>query len=355
MKFHYLDFFRDLLTEAMSWAELLKYTQTYMKGGGGAGRIQRAGNVHVRSNPVSMEEGKEAWNFNYKSNPSTTGKRWHGFVRFLKGEVENKDNAQELQCIVNCDCPDYKYVWAYPNKKKGAGFTGRPYNDNNGRPWLTSSLPRGGRADRRTNPHQIPGMCKHLIALAGYLETEIKRQDVPPTKPLVSKRTIQPSKSTPNIPSDDGSLPSQDLYESIPARSLYEKIVDYGKLHPEFVVPYYDEVDEIKEDGVPVKGSLIAPPNVHEYTIAIPGARLLYSHDERNNEFEILNIGVQEQSRNQGKASQLLDKLFSIVKERGGYVTTGALTGSGEDFLRKLHDRFGKKYGVRIVDVSRYD
>lgn len=260
MKLGYLEYYKKLLCEAMSWADLLKSTERYKKGGGGAGRIERAGTVRVKSRPVSVDDGRESWNFSYKSNPSTTGNRWHGFIQFLKGDMNDGDNAQELECLVNCDCPDYKYVWAYSNKENDAGFTGQPYNDNNGRPWLASSLPSPEHpTDRRTNPNKIPGLCKHLIALAGYLETAVDN-----------------TQNRPTDPSTGASLPPTDLYE---------RLVGYGKSHPEFEIPYYDEVDESVNENYfrKSRGWMMHEGHSHVTTVFEDNSKLQFEVDFHEN------------------------------------------------------------------------
>jgi intein/homing endonuclease len=113
---------RQVLTETMSFRDLLQ--------GSESGRKQRARtDVNVKPMRVTTMDGKEAWTFSYKSSPSTTGNRWHGNIQFLKGTVSEKDSAEDLDCRVSCNCPDYRFRYAYNNYKAGSGNLG----NNNGR------------------------------------------------------------------------------------------------------------------------------------------------------------------------------------------------------------------------------
>ena len=107
------------------------------------GRVDRSGHVNTKSLPVSTIDDKETWTFSYKSQGihSTTGKRWHGHIKFEKKNVLIKDNAEDLDCAVSCDCPDYKFRYSYNNHKEGAGDLGA----NNGQP--PRSRAQGGVGD----------------------------------------------------------------------------------------------------------------------------------------------------------------------------------------------------------------
>ena len=143
------------LEETMTYKELLGLTTDDRK--------ERAANVNVRSIPVSVEEGQEHWNFRYKSNPQTTvtDEPFEGHIIFLKGEVEQGDNAMDLECKVDCGCPDFMYRFAYNDTQKGASDVG------------PDSL--SGCANRRPKPAYDfgEGLCKHLAALSRYLRTKI--------------------------------------------------------------------------------------------------------------------------------------------------------------------------------------
>ena len=144
-----------IVNETMTYKELLGLTTDDRK--------ERASNVNVRSLPVSIEEGQEQWNFRYKSSPQTTvtDEPFEGHILFLKGEVEKGDNAMDLECKVDCGCPDFMYRFAYNDTQKGASDVG------------PDSL--SGCANRRPKPAYDygEGLCKHLTALGRYLRTKI--------------------------------------------------------------------------------------------------------------------------------------------------------------------------------------
>ena len=144
-----------IVNETMTYKELLSLTTDDRK--------ERAANVNVRSIPVSVEEGQEQWNFRYKSSPQTTvtDEPFEGHILFLKGEVEKGDNAMDLECKVDCGCPDFMYRFAYNDTQKGASDVG------------PDSL--SGCANRRPKPAYDygEGLCKHLTALGRYLRTKI--------------------------------------------------------------------------------------------------------------------------------------------------------------------------------------
>lgn len=197
---------KQVLTERMSFRDLLRHSDP--------ARIDRSRDVRTRSLDVRSMDGNEAWTFTYKSSPSTTGHRWHGYVRFLKEDVSNKDRADQLDCMVDCDCPDYRFRFAYNNAKADAGALGAgAWNDNNGQPPRPRS--QGGVGDYGV------GMCKHLISLAEFLKTNIEpdapEPDKPEPKPIVpSKKPVQtkaikptPSKAPQTINAPE---PDQDSY-----------------------------------------------------------------------------------------------------------------------------------------------
>ena len=95
----------QVLTETMSFADLLNNSDP--------ARVDRATHVKSRSLKVTTMDGQEAWIFSYKSDPdwTTTEKRWQGYVQFLKEAVGPNDNAEDLQCMVDCNCQDYRYRW----------------------------------------------------------------------------------------------------------------------------------------------------------------------------------------------------------------------------------------------------
>jgi hypothetical protein len=154
----------SLLQENMTYDELLKLTaDTPRSPEDNTNRIDRSKTVAARSLPVSVEEDGEQWNFRYKSSPQSTvtNEPFEGHITFLKGEVGRNDDATQLECKVDCGCPDYMYKFAFNNYAKGAGDIG-PDSENNA-------------INRRPKPaYDIgEGLCKHLVALSKYLQTKL--------------------------------------------------------------------------------------------------------------------------------------------------------------------------------------
>jgi hypothetical protein len=150
-----VDLMEDTLTEEMSYNDLLKLTDK--------GRKARANDVKPRSIPVSLEDGKESWNFRYKSNPSVTDKPFQGSIQFFKEiKKSNTENVADLPCKVDCGCPDFMYRWAWNDTAQDASQVG------------PKSLNKC--INRRPKPayNYDAGLCKHLTALAGYLRTKIQ-------------------------------------------------------------------------------------------------------------------------------------------------------------------------------------
>jgi len=243
----FLKILRRLLTERMSFHDLIR--------GSESGRKQRARtDVRVRPIRVTTINGNEAWTFSYKSYPSTTGIRWKGYINFFKKDVSSKDNAEDLDCMVDCQCPDYRYRWAYPNSGAGVGTTGpESWNKNNGQPPRPRS--QGGLG---VYP---PGACKHLIALGKYLETQISsnapdpENEVPPSGPQTVDAPYPYNDTYTDDRSGSDTLQerNQDVREiyrnfkdkmsSTNKLSLYERIDNFVKSHPEFDVEYYEDED----------------------------------------------------------------------------------------------------------------
>ena len=142
-----------VVVERMTYNDLLRSSEERRK--------DRAKNVRTRSLPVSTENGEESWNFRYKANPSRTGNPHQGSVTFFK-EASNNENAGDVECKVDCSCPDFKYRWAYADTKQDAS--------NIGDKSLNKCI---NRRPSIRNPREVPGMCKHLIALKDYLKTKI--------------------------------------------------------------------------------------------------------------------------------------------------------------------------------------
>ena len=235
---------KQVLTETVTFQSMYNRSEK--------GRKDRARtDVNVKPMRVMTLDNNEAWSFSYKSSPSSTGHRWHGYVQFFKENVKSETDASRLQCLVDCDCPDYRYRYAYNNAQAGAGRIGKhpewPYgNDNNGRKWKPRS--QGGVGDYGV------GMCKHLCALGEFLKTKISPEapepdDEPPMpKEPVKKQTLPPAQSPqtskapdPEDTYDDSRTGSETLMEestsqSLPQGELYRRMEEFVKTNPEFEV-----------------------------------------------------------------------------------------------------------------------
>lgn len=249
---------KKLLTEALldevSYKELLRMTD--------AARKERARKVGAKSTGVrsvmdaGAENTNEAWVFNYKTrNPhSTTNRRYHGKLIFSKQNVGPNDSVEDLDCKVHCDCPDYFYRRQYANYKIGAGtmdpnILGQQHNKQAPTP--------GGHADIG------PGLCKHLVGLAEYLQTKIepvapKPDDEPPEpevkkdipqkpKPSVAKPTTQAPKPDDTPYSDSRTdVDDTDTYsdsrglEEMNIPPIWKKMDALVAQHKSFEVPYED-------------------------------------------------------------------------------------------------------------------
>ncbi len=143
------------MNENMTYKELLDLTTPERK--------ERSANVRVRSIPVNVENGQQQWRFRYKSSPTTTvtNKPFEGHITFFKEDIRPNEDAMNLDCKVDCGCPDYMYKFAYNNMNQDAGAIGK------------DSLNKC--ANRSPQPaYDIgEGLCKHLAALRGYLQTKI--------------------------------------------------------------------------------------------------------------------------------------------------------------------------------------
>ena len=182
----------NILVEKLSFKDLLKRSDPK--------RIARANDVSTKSLGVRGTNTGEAWNFSYKSSPSTTGERYRGKIEFNKRDVDKYDNLLDAPCIVDCGCPDFKYRFAFFNNKANITPIGSTaINKNNGQ---FPKLP-----DARI------GICHHLLGLSEYLRTSIEapKEPVQTTSPVAQKEPahkpeIKPAtKTTSNAPSPEDS------------------------------------------------------------------------------------------------------------------------------------------------------
>jgi len=227
----------EVLTERNSFKNLLRGSEPERKERGRT-------DVRARSIRVASIDGDEAWTFNYKSNPSTTDQRWHGFVKFFKEDVSNKDSVQDLDCQVDCDCPDYRYRYAYNNAQADVG-------DIRSKP---SSPPRS-RAAGGVGDYGV-GMCKHLCSLGEFLKTKIEPDAPSPDdeqEPSTKPTQVPAKRITPETPTTTDAPKPEDAYSDSREGGYYSdsrgglqehknlllgRIDEFVKNNPEFDVPY---------------------------------------------------------------------------------------------------------------------
>jgi hypothetical protein len=222
---------KDLLLEKMTFNQLLAASDKV--------RIAKSKSMDVRALKIVAEKDGESWTFSYKSRPSTTGQRFQGYIRFLKGELKSGKSADDMNCIVDCTCPDYRYSFAYNNTKQGAGVTGNnSWNKNNG---------NAPQYDRNKNV----GLCKHLIALGKYLKTK-----------LDNKPTLKESVDLSNAL--DGLITECNgkfiLVEGVLFDYVKQRIEQLEKVIPELEAKY-DELDNKSLSTFKVRQELIKSRN----------------------------------------------------------------------------------------------
>lgn len=140
------------------------------------GRFQNSYFVVVRPPVYTTDtDGLVRLNFNFKSKPdrSTTGMRQKGYIKFvppsfLKRVIKKvvgffkkqKDPVEGWSSEVHvfCTCPDFKYRWHKVLADAGASHTPSGMNGE-----ATNVNPT------ITNPSRKLSLCKHLIAMSGYL------------------------------------------------------------------------------------------------------------------------------------------------------------------------------------------
>jgi hypothetical protein len=116
----------------------------------------------TRGPPLEIDSYQDVvyYIFNFKASPSTTGLRHRGYIKFFKPEHKSARNVplQHLECLVDCECPDFRYRWAWANKQRGSSRVG------------SNSLNQAwNKAPRKTNPRGLPGLCKHILAARAFI------------------------------------------------------------------------------------------------------------------------------------------------------------------------------------------
>lgn len=263
----------DELHQSMQDYRTRKDIRTGTKTGADS-RDAGATNVNVRSLRVLSTVGldgdeHETSMFSYKSrssdpsDPRKSKQRWQGYIRFIEntkgGAVAPPKDKQDVE--VNCTCPDYKYVWAKANSDVDAGTTGTstttgfsaggPVSKIEPKPIQQKTQNifevgeeqnvaldkrfkfQGGNTNNGTygkkirNPQNTPGLCKHLIALAEYIEKEVS-----PVAPA------EPGKEEPSPVAP--SAGKSNLKHTGKPVNIFEAIKQFALAHPTFDVPYED-------------------------------------------------------------------------------------------------------------------
>jgi len=139
----------NCLCEALSFSQLFNLSEPK--------RVVRSKTVKGPPLDIRAFDDAQYHIFNFKSNPSTTGLRHHGYIKLNR--PKKSEPLTEIPCLVDCTCQDYRYRWAWTNKQRGAGKVG-PGS-------INQAL---NKAPRITNPTNRPGLCKHILALKDYLQ-----------------------------------------------------------------------------------------------------------------------------------------------------------------------------------------
>ena len=175
------------LVERLTFDQLFRYSEPK--------RVYRS--LTVRGPPLEIDSYQDAvyYIFNFKSNPSTTGLRHRGYIKFFKPKRKNPQGVplQHLECLVDCECPDFKYRWAWSNKQRQSSVVG-PGSLNQA--W--------NRAPKITNPGSHVGLCKHLLATRNYIYGLLSSfpNQVPDTAQKLDKLTQHANTRWANFPAE---------------------------------------------------------------------------------------------------------------------------------------------------------
>lgn len=191
-------------------------------------RVMRA--KTVRGPPLDVEAYDDSvyYVFNFKSFPSTTGKRHKGFIKFFKPKTQKP--LEKIECLVDCTCPDFRYRWAWANKQRGSSVVGAKS--------MNQAL---NRAPRITNPRARPGLCKHVLALRDFVYGQYEEFDG--TLPDASKKIERIVKNVQNkqaetgkpvvINKDDEKKAGKGKPEEKPAEKPADKAAAPSKITPQ--------------------------------------------------------------------------------------------------------------------------
>lgn len=194
----------------------------------------------VRGPPLEIDTYQDVvyYIFNFKANPSTTGLRHRGYVKFFKPLNKNPKNVplQHLECLVDCTCPDFRYRWAWANKQRQSSVVG-PQSLNQA--W--------NRAPRKTNPKGAPGLCKHILATRQHIYGLLSSfpGDEPDTAYKLDRLTKYATKRWTDF---EGQLAAAKAKEQEIRRR--RELRNTGQLPDQTIPPPVDREEEPQEPGI---------------------------------------------------------------------------------------------------------
>ena len=170
MRTTFADFFREYLEER----SMMTYDQLFSLSD--PKRVARA-STQVRGPALDVYSDNTGTYsvFNFKSYPSTTGLRHHGYIKFEKPWKKSGTAAEHIPVEVDCDCEDFRYVWAWADKQRGASKVGAGS--------LNQALNKAPKIKNKSNK---PGLCKHLLAAKRYIYGMVDNMPAPTEDELQS-------------------------------------------------------------------------------------------------------------------------------------------------------------------------
>lgn len=225
----------------------------------------------VRGPPLEIDSYQDTvyYTFNFKANPSTTGLRHRGYLKFFKPKNKNPKDIplQHLECLVDCECPDFRYRWAWANKQRQSSVVG-PQSLNQA--W--------NKAPRITNPHGKPGLCKHILAARAFIYGLLSsfEGDEPDTAEKLNKLTKHATKRWTDF---EGQMAAAKAKEREIRRRREQYNLGQVPLQPEAPAlpelpvaepPEAETPDELKPAPAPEPAPLAKPPGQRGRTMPVP-------------------------------------------------------------------------------------
>ena len=94
--------YRGISPQSASLVERLTYRQLYALSD--SGRKERSRTVSGPALVVDSYQDSSYYVFDYKSNPSTTGLRHKGYIKFIRPQNRSVPKGEDIECIVDCSC-----------------------------------------------------------------------------------------------------------------------------------------------------------------------------------------------------------------------------------------------------------